>query len=231
MRVKVLLAVVWLALTAGAAAAQVPTGTISGRVLDQGGDAVPGVTVSATSPSLQGVRTTVTSAVGDFVLPLLPPGTYEVRFELTGFEPVTRRIAVAPTQTVSSDVSLAIAGLTEAVTVTANAGGVRRHGAGRHERQTGSRLDAANQPHAARQYPDGSERQGERTQQHQRRRRLAGDLGGDVVRQLVHGEWRGDHREPPRSAVHACSSRTRCRKRPSPPPAFRRNTAVSAAAW
>jgi hypothetical protein len=121
MRVKVLLVVMCLALMAGTTAAQVPTGAISGRVLDQAGEAVPGVTVTATSPSLQGARTVVTSAVGDYVLPLLPPGTYEVRYELTGFEAVTRTIAVAPTQTVSTDVSLSIAGLAESVTVTANA--------------------------------------------------------------------------------------------------------------
>ena len=121
MRVKVLIATVCLALLAGVAGAQVPTGTISGRVLDQSGDPVPGVTVTATSPGLQGVRTAVTSAVGDYVLPLLPPGTYEVQYELAGFETVTRMMAVAPTQTVSADVSLSLAKLTEAVTVTADA--------------------------------------------------------------------------------------------------------------
>jgi hypothetical protein len=121
MRVKVFMAVICFALMASAAAAQVPTGTISGRVLDQAGEAVPGVTVTATSASLQGARTAVTSAVGDFVLPLLPPGTYEVNFELSGFETVSRMIAVAPTQTVASDVRLAVAGVSESVTVTADA--------------------------------------------------------------------------------------------------------------
>ena len=100
MRLKVFLATACLALLAGVANAQVPTGSISGRVLDQSGDAIPGVTVTATSPNLQGSRTVVTSAVGDYVLPLLPPGTYEVQFELAGFETVTRMITVAATQTV-----------------------------------------------------------------------------------------------------------------------------------
>jgi outer membrane receptor for ferrienterochelin and colicin len=121
MRLKVFLATACLALLAGVANAQVPTGSISGRVLDQSGDAIPGVTVTATSPNLQGSRTVVTSAVGDYVLPLLPPGTYEVQFELAGFETVTRMITVAATQTVSADVGLALAKLTEAVTVTADA--------------------------------------------------------------------------------------------------------------
>jgi hypothetical protein len=73
MRLKAFLAAVCLAVMTAAADAQVPTGAISGRVLDQSGDPVPGVTVTATSPSLQGSRTVVTSAVGDYVLPLLAP--------------------------------------------------------------------------------------------------------------------------------------------------------------
>src|SRR5215217_7508131 len=108
MRVKLLLAAVWLALTAGAAAAQVPTGTISGRVLDQGGDGVPGATVTATSPNLQGERSVVTSMYGDYSIPLLPPGDYTVAIELSGFQTVMRRTPVAPTQTVSLDVTLTV---------------------------------------------------------------------------------------------------------------------------
>ena len=121
MHTKPFLAAVCLAVMTGAAAAQVPTGTISGRVLDQSGDAVPGVTVTATSPNLQGARTVVSSAVGDYVLPLLPPGAYEVKFELSGFETVTRTAAVAPTQVVAMDVSLSVGRLAESVTVTADA--------------------------------------------------------------------------------------------------------------
>src|SRR5690606_26998398 len=111
MRVNVVVAVLCVIIATGAAAAQIPTGAIAGRVLDQAGEAVPGVTVTATSPALQGARTVVTSELGDYVLPLLPPGTYEVRFELQGFETVTRTMAVAPTQTVSADVRLAVAGI------------------------------------------------------------------------------------------------------------------------
>src|SRR4051812_31338063 len=100
MRVKVLLAVVCFPVMAGAAAAQVPTGTISGRVLDQGGDGVPGATVTATSPNLQGERVVVTSMYGDYSIPLLPPGDYTVRVELSGFQTVNKKVAVAATQTV-----------------------------------------------------------------------------------------------------------------------------------
>ncbi len=122
MRGKVLLAVV-LALTVSAATAfaQVPTGAIAGRVTDQNGLGVPGATVTATSPNLQGTRTMATSEFGDYSISLLPPGDYTVTFELSGFQTVTRTLAVAPTQSVPLDVTLAVGGLTETVTVIGNA--------------------------------------------------------------------------------------------------------------
>ena len=54
------------------ATAQSATATIVGRVVDQQGLAVPGVTVVAASPNLQGIRETVTSGNGDYILSLLP---------------------------------------------------------------------------------------------------------------------------------------------------------------
>lgn len=101
--------------------AQVPTGTISGRVLDQNGATAPGVTVTAASPSLQVPRVTVTSENGDYSLPLLPPGNYTVTFELSGFRDVRRTLPVASTQTIPLNVELSIAEVTEAVQVTADA--------------------------------------------------------------------------------------------------------------
>src|SRR6478609_1595460 len=121
MRLKVFLATVCLALLAGVATAQVPTGTISGRVLDQDGGGVPGATITVTSPNLQGERVVVSSMYGDHSIPLLPPGDYTVRVELSGFQTVTRQVAVAATQAVPVDVKLALGTLQETVTVTASA--------------------------------------------------------------------------------------------------------------
>ena len=93
----------WVAIavlmTRGPAAAQTTTGTITGRVVDGQGLSVPGVTVNAEGPNLQGVRTAVTSENGDYILPQLPPGTYTVTFELSGFERQQKTVALAPTQT------------------------------------------------------------------------------------------------------------------------------------
>ena len=108
-------------LTARAASAQVPTGTVSGSVKDPQGLALPGVTVAVTSPQLQGARATVTSANGDFLIPLLPPGAYTAVFEIAGFEKVTKFVVVAGTQVVSLAVSMAVSGITEAVEVVAHA--------------------------------------------------------------------------------------------------------------
>jgi hypothetical protein len=61
------------------------TGTIQGRVADAQGAVLPGVTVTATSPSALGAQTTVTSETGNYRFPAVPPGTYELSFELAGF--------------------------------------------------------------------------------------------------------------------------------------------------
>ena len=57
---------------------------------DQQGLAVPGVTVTATSPALQGARTAVTDVQGLYTLNALPPGTYTLKFTLSGFGDVTQ---------------------------------------------------------------------------------------------------------------------------------------------
>ena len=110
-----------LATVAGAAAQGNPTGTVSGHVADPDGLAVPGATVTASSPALQGVRTAVTSANGDYIIPFLPAGEYDVTFELQGFRTVTRQVSVKMAATHSIDVTLAVAALAESITVTGQA--------------------------------------------------------------------------------------------------------------
>mgnify|MGYP003477871782 CR=1 FL=1 len=71
----------WLFLTvaAGPAFAQsLPTSTLTGRVMDEQGGVLPGVSVTVTSPALQGRRTATTSGTGDYIFNLLPPGEYEI---------------------------------------------------------------------------------------------------------------------------------------------------------
>jgi hypothetical protein len=94
-----------------------PTGTISGRVVDQQGLAVPGASVTVQSPALQGTRTQQTSANGDYIFPLLPPGDYEITFELTGFASLKRKERVSLNQSVPLNVTMSVSTMTETVTV------------------------------------------------------------------------------------------------------------------
>ena len=118
---RCLKAALWMAvavlLTSRLATAQTTTGTITGRVIDAQGLSIPGATVSVQSPNLQGILSVVTSENGDYVVPLLPPGTYTVTFELSGFERQQKTVAVAPTQTVPLNVTMGTGSISETVTV------------------------------------------------------------------------------------------------------------------
>src|SRR5262245_66556307 len=74
------------------------TGAISGKVTATDGSVLPGVTVEARSDVLPGPRLTVTGANGEYRLPALPPGTYTLKFELTGMQSVTRKAKVQVAQ-------------------------------------------------------------------------------------------------------------------------------------
>src|SRR5918996_3961496 len=95
------------------------TGTIQGRVSDAQGAVLPGVTVVATSPSLLGQQTTVTSETGNYRFPAVPPGTYTITYELPGFNTVKREgIQIARGFTATINVDMQLATLQETVTVT-----------------------------------------------------------------------------------------------------------------
>lgn len=117
MRIRKLLGAVAVALLATVASAQSPTGTVSGRAMSEG-TALPGVTVTVSSPSLQGTRSTVTGASGDYLFRSLPPGDYDLKFEISGFDTVNRSLKVAGAQTVVLDVEMSLQRLEEEIIVT-----------------------------------------------------------------------------------------------------------------
>src|SRR5256885_5441358 len=95
------------------------TGSINGKVVDSSQAVLRGVPVPVASPSLMGVQTAVTDAGGNYRFPALPPGTYTVTFELPGFNTLKREnIQIAMGFTAAVNVELAVASLTETVTVT-----------------------------------------------------------------------------------------------------------------
>lgn len=100
------------------AAAQT-TGSINGTVADNTGAMLPGVTVSAASPSLMGVQTAISNETGNYRFPSLPPGSYTLTYELAGFSNVRREgLVVNIGFAVTVNVQLQLATLEETVTVT-----------------------------------------------------------------------------------------------------------------
>ncbi|HEX6976016.1 MAG TPA: TonB-dependent receptor, partial [Vicinamibacterales bacterium] len=98
------------------------TGNMFGLVTDASGAALPGVTVTVTSPQLQGSRSAVTDAKGEYQLSLLPPGTYRVEFALGGFDTIVKQnIKISLDTTTRQDATMALGAVTEAITVTAEA--------------------------------------------------------------------------------------------------------------
>lgn len=98
---------------------QATTAEINGRVSDAQGGVLPGVTVTALSPDTGYSRSVVTNAEGNFSLPLLPPGTYDVTIELAGF--ATYKATLRPTvgATLTLNHTMSVAGIAESVTVEA----------------------------------------------------------------------------------------------------------------
>ena len=82
------------------------TGILRGTALDSTGLVLPGVTVTVSSKSLQGTRTTWTGVTGNYEIQGLPPGTYTARFQLTGFADVENAVLVALGATSEVSVSM-----------------------------------------------------------------------------------------------------------------------------
>jgi len=102
--------------------AQTTTATLRGRAVDEQGAALAGVTVTARRIDTNTSFTVISSDVGPYFLPNLPPGRYEVSAELKSFQ-IERRtdLVLQLGQEFSIDFTLKIGGLQEIVTVGANA--------------------------------------------------------------------------------------------------------------
>ena len=101
------------------AQSSITTGSLYGTVTDPDGGALPGATVQATNPETGFSRTAVTDASGFYRINLLPPGSYELRSDLTGFRSeVARDIPVTLGSTVRVDVTLPLSAVEEEIVVT-----------------------------------------------------------------------------------------------------------------
>ncbi len=106
-----------LTVTASAFAQGRQTGTISGTAVDAQGLSLPGVTITVSSPSMQGMRTAVSDINGNYSLPQLPPGVYAVVFTLSGFGDVEEIATVPLGGEVGVNAVMAPGGVTETVQV------------------------------------------------------------------------------------------------------------------
>lgn len=101
-------------------AAQERTGSVFGVIKDSSGAVLPGAVVEATSPQLVGTATVVADHEGNYRFPALTPGVYEITATLQGFTAVrVPNVRLALGQALKIDLAMAVATLTETVSVTA----------------------------------------------------------------------------------------------------------------
>src|SRR5713101_5499295 len=115
----IVLAFVALFAVSALATAQQQTGEIFGKVTDQSGGVLPGVTVTLTAPILLQPLTATTSETGTYQFPRLEISTYTVKFELTGFKTVINQdIRVTVGFSAQVNAQLGVSSVAETITVT-----------------------------------------------------------------------------------------------------------------
>src|SRR5579864_6866626 len=109
-------------LTAVSLVAQSDRGTITGTVSDPAGAVVPNAPIQARNVETGVVYDSASSTTGNYTIPQLPVGTYEVTVTVSGFKKYTRTgLTVQVAQTSRVDISLEVGSATESVTVSAEA--------------------------------------------------------------------------------------------------------------
>src|SRR3954470_10673167 len=102
--------------------AQATGGSLHGRVTDETGAALPGVTITAMNEATGFARTAVTAADGSYLLQGLPVGSYTVTTELAGLASLTTKsVGVNVATDRALNVTLKQGAVKEQITVTAEA--------------------------------------------------------------------------------------------------------------
>lgn len=102
-------------------AQELQSGSIRGRVVDDTGQALPGVSITISGPALMGKVTAVTNADGMFRAPSVTPGSgYEIKAELSGFETTVQAgIIVNLNKTITIEITMKPSTIQQEVTITA----------------------------------------------------------------------------------------------------------------
>jgi outer membrane receptor protein involved in Fe transport len=100
--------------------AQGTVGTMTGTVIMDNAP-LPGVTVTISSPALQGTRVAYTDVNGNYNFAALPPGDYTVNFTMESMQPVTTTTRVSLGGTARANATMRMSAVAESITVTAAA--------------------------------------------------------------------------------------------------------------
>src|SRR3954452_24859115 len=102
--------------------AQSDRGTITGTVTDPANAVVPNIAINAVNVQTAAQYQTVTTATGNYTIPSLPAGVYDLTVEAPGFKKLTQRgVTVEVAQTARIDLALQVGAASESVTVQADA--------------------------------------------------------------------------------------------------------------
>ena len=108
----------FVALSPSLIAQTAATGALMGTVTDPTGAVVPNVTVTVTNSDTGQARTATTDAAGTYKFGLLPPGSYRVKFEATGFKTIeVPSVTINVTETNVLDRRVEVGTQTQEVTV------------------------------------------------------------------------------------------------------------------
>ena len=136
-----LVILVGLCLCALAAFGQTDRGTITGAVADPAGAVVANAPIQIKNTQTGAVYQAASSDTGNYTLPQLPVGVYELTVTVAGFKKFVRQnITVQATQTVRVDVTLEVGSATESVTVSAETSLLKTESSDVSVNVTGDRL-------------------------------------------------------------------------------------------
>jgi hypothetical protein len=128
-----LILVFLLLVPAGYVLGQTAMATARGTITDEQGAVLPGVAVTVRHLETNVTRTAVSSETGKYLMPNLPPGSYEVTAELTGFTAAKRTATLRVGQESTLDFTMGVGPLEESITVSGLASLVEtQHSVGTH---------------------------------------------------------------------------------------------------
>src|SRR6185437_12194965 len=101
---------------------QQPTAQLTGLITDATNAAVPGASIEVTNVNTGVARTTTSNESGNYVFPVLNPGTYNLVVKKTGFDEVTRTgLELSVSQVARFDFKLQVGSSTVSIQVSAAA--------------------------------------------------------------------------------------------------------------